>query len=676
MTARRTSPLSVLFFFVTIGFTLALSSFKVMDGDFWWHLKAGEVMWKSGSLIHTDPFAYTRAGLPYLTHHEWLSQVALYLVHRAGGFGGIILLRAALVSLTFLLLLMIDPPNIWPNAVCAVFAANAARPGYVDRPQLFTYAILAGFLFLVMRLLEGGERRRLFPALVALELLWVNFHGAASLLGLAIAGAAACQERLEKKAMLKPWAVLLGLLAVAFFITPSGLENIGFTRQLFGDQTMQFIDEWTPRSWDLYLKAMGPFWVLGAWSLWRGRQGRVFCGLLFLATGILSRKAFRHEILFVIASTAVAFFQLKHDPAWQRGLEAFRRRKTLSWALALCSIPLLGTYSYRKYTAFCARYQLQGLGAFAPAQGAYEFLERENVQGRMFNTYGVGGYLIYRGYPGRLVFNDCRNVDYGFEFLKRAFAAAFLQDAWRSIEEVYSPTYAVIGYEEIAQPSRIPYCGLLGRNPAWKLVYLDDWTAVYLKDIPENRMIIDKDLYRIATPELLQHPELAGSIASDDVPRARQELERVASAKARAVLAVLAVARSPAQELAERILKGVRESFSAHLEKGMGLARQARYDEALKEFVEAQKLDPGSPAVLNDIGGIYHQKRRWPEALKYFEQAAARDPALPDAQVNLAKVLCSMDRCAEALPHAEKAQALGAEVTDLLAVIRSKMRKP
>jgi hypothetical protein len=88
---------------------LGLFSRELSDSDFWWHLKTGEWIVHAGRLPVPDPFAYTTAlarpayaGEELVRYfnltHEWLAQGLIYLAWRATGAGGVVLLRALLLT--------------------------------------------------------------------------------------------------------------------------------------------------------------------------------------------------------------------------------------------------------------------------------------------------------------------------------------------------------------------------------------------------------------------------------------------------------------------------------------------------------------------------------------------------------------------------------------------------
>ena len=79
-------------------FVAVLSVSKIFDdGDTYWHLATGDWILNHRAIPTTDPFSYTFAGAPWQAH-EWLSEVLMALVFRAGGWSGLALLFAAAVG--------------------------------------------------------------------------------------------------------------------------------------------------------------------------------------------------------------------------------------------------------------------------------------------------------------------------------------------------------------------------------------------------------------------------------------------------------------------------------------------------------------------------------------------------------------------------------------------------
>ena len=58
-------------------------------------------------------------------------------------------------------------------------------------------------------------------------------------------------------------------------------------------------------------------------------------------------------------------------------------------------------------------------------KGAIDFVAQAGISGNVFNGYGFGGYLIFKGIP---TFIDGRADLYGDQFLKDYFAALNLAD--------------------------------------------------------------------------------------------------------------------------------------------------------------------------------------------------------------------------------------------------------
>lgn len=590
---------------IAVAFIIHICGFKILDRDFWWHIKAGEIMVQNKALIATEPFAYTRAGQPYLATQSWLAQIALYGIYNLGGANGIIAFRTLTMLTVFGLLLWIDRKRAWLYSLLVILAANVVQPGFIERPQLFTFILFAAFLYLAIHILKHGLSKKIIIWALALEVLWTNLHGAASFMGVLILGCVAAQyaydwwltppkKRPDTKTTWLPWAYLGGGMLLALFASPATYHNFSYINSLLNDRTIIFINEWQPRPLAVYMGQMILLWLAALLALWKTRRHWVFSVLLLAATGYLSRQALRHEMLFVFSAVAVTIYQLQANKKFRQFAAGLASRPAVAGLLLLVAWGSLALYTRAHFINFAQEDQLYGYGVFAPAKGVYEFITKNNIQGKMFNTYGIGGYLLYKGYPDRQVYIDGRNVDYGFDFMNATYEGALDKEGWKKLEDKYHFTYAIIDYTAIAKVGRAGYSVHLDKNPEWKRVYLDDWTVIYVKDMPENKELIKKYEYKILTPINIDKAGLLETLTVEDGPQAKKELQR-------------AIEDNP-------------DSVKARLLLARLLISDKKFDEARELIKQAQAVQPRLADTYQLLASIAVEQQQWVEAAAQYQK--------------------------------------------------------
>ena len=146
--------------------------------DFWWHLKAGEVIWTTGSIPRVDTFSFTAWGQDFI-YQNWLSEIIYYLTCLVGGFSLLVFLHATTIALSFAVVLWLGRETAESSrgaALCTLAGEVLAIRFTNARPQVFSMLFFAIFYFLLER-----YRRCRGPApwaLVPLMALWANVHGA------------------------------------------------------------------------------------------------------------------------------------------------------------------------------------------------------------------------------------------------------------------------------------------------------------------------------------------------------------------------------------------------------------------------------------------------------------------------------------------------------------------
>src|SRR5580700_8042705 len=149
----------------------------IQDPDFWWHLRAGQLIIEHGGLLGNDPFTYTVAN-HHWTMHEWLNEVLFAVEYAIGGLGLIVLILSAVTWLGLVCVMQkarLRNPGRGVLGIGMLISVVAGYPIWGPRVQMFTFAFSALTLLLVERhLIRGGKAMWL---LVPLFVLWSNLHG-------------------------------------------------------------------------------------------------------------------------------------------------------------------------------------------------------------------------------------------------------------------------------------------------------------------------------------------------------------------------------------------------------------------------------------------------------------------------------------------------------------------
>jgi hypothetical protein len=143
---------------------VARSFIFVTDPDYWWHVRTGQLIVETGALPRVDGFSYTVAGQAWVTH-EWLTQVAFFLIERQFGYAGNVALFALLGGCAALAVYATCRLRGLgePVAAMLMLATWASWTSLANvRPQVVT-ALLVAILALLLTLNRQGHQRALWP---------------------------------------------------------------------------------------------------------------------------------------------------------------------------------------------------------------------------------------------------------------------------------------------------------------------------------------------------------------------------------------------------------------------------------------------------------------------------------------------------------------------------------
>lgn len=387
---------AVILFILAVFF---FNNLTLIDPDFGWHLKLGELI-SMGGIPKTDPFSYTMPSFPFVDH-EWLTNIIFYRLYQMIGTIGMSFLFAAI---SLIALLIVKSQNKSKFFLAPFFLACAVLLPFLGvRPQVETWVLTAILLKVVTSDNFWRKWKWLFPVYF---LLWANLHGGFAL-GLVIFTLVLISRSLVKKKILLS-DIILWLSCVGITL----LNPYGFNlwkeilQQLSDNHLRSAIVEWIPLllSFNLMIFAFLPLAILSGILIYHYRSRLTYAQISLYSFLLLASLASqRHTPIWVLSALPLTsqglgfFYQEIHSIkfARQRFDKAYKIFLIITFVFLILEIVF--------YAINLSQRQEENMYP----QRAVQFLKRSSLQGRIFSSYNWGGYLIWN-LPQQKVFVDGR----------------------------------------------------------------------------------------------------------------------------------------------------------------------------------------------------------------------------------------------------------------------------
>ena len=477
---RRLCSFPCLLGVVLVGssYVLLVSFFRV-DGDTWWHLLVGERILSTRAWPTSDIYSFTAPRAEWIAY-EWLSEVVLAGVARAGGLRGLMALLFTF-SCADMLLVYYYAYLRCQNSKAAFVASWLLLPlagvWFAVHPYLFGYIYLLAVLICLERFRQGHHKPLwLLPIVFC---LWVNSHGS-FMLGAVVFGiywlsglveftAGSLEAKRWTAAERRQLAAIALLCVLAACITPYGPRLAAYPLQmmLFQKGITSNMTSWLPI----------PF------NEWHGEFFLVLV-LIFIAAvaagGIRLRLEELALFLFGVFMTAeharaLPLFTFVFAPLLAtllaRWVPAYEPEKDKFVVNAiLIAVALLAIVRY-----FPSRHDLEQAVARTFPQGAVEYLRQHPAPGPMFNELRWGGYLPYRLGRQQRVFIDGRLDLYQYRgvFPDYLHITRLEPDAPRLLRKY--------NIQACLTTPAIPLVTFLQASPEWDKVFEDDVSVLFVR---------------------------------------------------------------------------------------------------------------------------------------------------------------------------------------------------
>jgi hypothetical protein len=502
--------------FVALGISLIffIAIRPPTDPDMGWHLQDGKYLIEHDfKVAKKDIFSYTVPDFP-LIMHEWTTDIFMEKFLEMTNFFSLSVLFALITAMAFLLVALGAPAKIEYKVIAAALGTIASVPVLGVRPQMLSLLGLAMVVYMIFRF-RRDQKSNIIYWLPLIFAVWVNAHGGFAV-GLFFIGLFCAVEFIKltssyliKKAVkiriaarfrrislfssllaeklvnnsisLKSTLKLSIVFFASFFATllnPYGWRvYIEVFTTAMDSYAKANINEWFPvtianpmsHQFLIYLSLLA---ILLLFSFRKTDYTYLAISLAFLYLGFSS---WRHMPLFLIVSTPL-WISITEGIAGSELLKVVRKK----WFLAALALAVFLIAQQKMTKVIPPSFSLERLAADGNYPlGAVNYLKENPIEGRMFNEYNWGGFLVWQ-YPEKKVFIDGRmpSWKFGGQKIFEEFNGIFkYEENWQDTLKKYDAGFTLI----YSNPPNM----IMFSNAGWKEVYRDQLSVIFVR--PEER---------------------------------------------------------------------------------------------------------------------------------------------------------------------------------------------
>jgi len=443
------------------------------EPDIWWHLRNAAYLFEHHSFPNMDTYSFSAAGSPWM-NFEWLSEAPFFLGFRAMGLQGILTVYFVLLVLIYV---GVYYRSCQAGADCkdaAVATLGAICLGTVSigpRTLLFGWLCMVGLLLVLDRFRRAGKGLWLLPPLFV---LWISLHGSwvFGVIVLALTIASGLVEGEWGLVVAHRWSsvelrkllLALGASLAALFVNPFGYKLVlyPYTLLLRQQGVMQHLVEWQSVDFSNRYGKLALIMIVAllAAALFSRRRWRLDEVLLtaFALWAALSHQRF----LFFAGLVMVPILapRLNLFPPYERELDK-------PWLNAIIIAAVVGAMIF----FFPSTAQLQQKVNEEYPTAALEFMQRQHINGRIFNQDWWGGYMEWNA-PELKPFMDGRTDIFVFNGTFNDYLKAVLIQSPFEVLDKYKIDYVLL---EVGKPPAY----VLQHSPAWHPIYTDKIAVLF-----------------------------------------------------------------------------------------------------------------------------------------------------------------------------------------------------
>lgn len=369
----------------------------------------------------------------------------------------------------------------------------------------------------------------------------------------------------------------------------------------------------------------------------------IYGGFLYL-----SLKARRNVALFAVVAAPIAAIHLQEVAgaalgwAKRRGGRSSQATSLLGGMGAVWQVCLLLLLVVLTWQVATDRYYVRnrsmrrfglGVSPLVYPEKAVDFILSTDLPGNLFNSDEVGHYFTWRAYPRKRSFIDGTFpgglIGAYLEVMRRPGVA------WDTLVQRYDLNYVLLNH---ASSPTERLLRRLYRDKAWRLIYFDDLSVVFIRDLPRNREIIERFALDLGKIRAANGSE--GKEGPDALKAQRTKIEDRNPVGSPGGDGMVEMQPLKADGRRPTLFGGLmkRAYFpTASFNRGNFFFKVADLPErAAEEYEAGLRIYPDDPLAHNNLAAIYHQLGRFGKSVEHYREALRLEPRDAEIHFNLA----------------------------------------
>lgn len=462
----------------------ALKGYIVLDPDFGWHLRTGQIIFQEG-ITTKDHFSFSMPDHEFI-NHEWLVDVAIALLFPFLGNLGISFLFAVIAALALIIATLGEEKRFAPLPLLLTATSILSYGGI--RPQVVSWF----FFSVVLVLYRSSSYSKKFALLPVIFLLWANTH-AGFALGLGIISLYVITNSVRKKRLALQELVLLITCVLITLINPYGIKLWELVIIHATTPSLSVLGEWAPLYQTSLVLVSWATLAIGSLLVWLQRQHLQLQEKILLPVLLIAAiSASRNLPLFLIFLLPLIIRSITLFYARAKKIPYGTKRFTIFFnTLSVVFYVLIAAQLLSLWVSFIAKSEKE----YYPQQ-AVMYLQQQTETKRIFTDLGWGGYVIWK-YPKAKVFIDGRMVTWvskknGTSKSENAFeeyrSIITRKRPFQPLLQTYSIDTVLLPRKEIEKMQKLEPNGGQGLLPTldhqltssgWKEIYKDPVSLIY-----------------------------------------------------------------------------------------------------------------------------------------------------------------------------------------------------